>query len=135
MKAFTCEVCGKIFTNRDSLIGHQGQHSEDGSTLHECGDCGKVLRSRRSLDYHQRSQHSGRRSFLCSLCPQGFMSEKLLQAHQCKHTGDKPFKWVRKCEYNSITNCNRQYWRKKHDFFINNTVESRLSNINRCYVG
>ena len=41
-RPFSCEICGKAFTRKETLIEHEYTHKPDGEKPHQCPACGKI---------------------------------------------------------------------------------------------
>ncbi|XP_018577666.1 zinc finger protein 568-like [Anoplophora glabripennis] len=117
----TCNVCGKVFKNPESLRGHTLIHK---GIIYTCQICGKTSRVKsehhrhvkthtdpearkvmctlcgkrvRDLKKHTQS-HTGERPHSCTFCKKGFTSPYALKIHTRQHTNERPFI----CEYCSM---------------------------------
>lgn len=86
---YTCNQCGKKFTQACNLKVHQRVHQRDG--LHLCSHCGKGYSSFSDLRRHRCSQ-SGDKPYTCTLCGNKFSRLWNLKLHQRIHTQEKPHK-------------------------------------------
>ncbi|KAG1956373.1 zinc finger protein with KRAB and SCAN domains 1 [Pimephales promelas] len=86
---YTCNQCGKKFTQACNLKVHQRVHQRDG--LHLCSHCGKGYSSFSDLRRHKCSQ-SGDKPYTCTLCGNKFSRLWNLKLHQRIHTQEKPHK-------------------------------------------
>lgn len=87
--AYTCNQCGKKFTQACNLKVHQRVHQRDG--LHLCNHCGKGYSSFSDLRRHRCSQ-TGDKPYTCMLCGNKFSRLWNLKLHQRIHTQEKPHK-------------------------------------------
>ncbi|KAL0202938.1 hypothetical protein M9458_000956, partial [Cirrhinus mrigala] len=87
--AYTCNQCGKKFTQACNLKVHQRVHQRDG--LHLCSHCGKGYSSFSDLRKHRCSQ-TGDKPYTCTLCGNKFSRLWNLKLHQRIHTQEKPHK-------------------------------------------
>ncbi|KAL1282023.1 hypothetical protein QQF64_000826 [Cirrhinus molitorella] len=87
--AYTCNQCGKKFTQACNLKVHQRVHQRDG--LHLCSHCGKGYSSFSDLRRHRCSQ-TGDKPYTCTLCGNKFSRLWNLKLHQRIHTQEKPHK-------------------------------------------
>ncbi|XP_040178166.1 zinc finger protein 777-like [Rana temporaria] len=85
---FHCSVCGKSFSQKRILIGHERLHT--GKNVYSCSECGKCFYWKGGLVKHQRI-HTGERPFSCAECGKSFKQKSNLDAHQSTHSGEKPF--------------------------------------------
>ncbi|XP_029369289.1 zinc finger protein 26-like isoform X1 [Echeneis naucrates] len=83
-----CDVCGKIFCQKQTLLKHVDSHAEDNE--HLCGLCGQRLVSSKSLLDHLRSHREigGIGSKTCQVCGRTFQN---METHMRRHTGMKPY--------------------------------------------
>ncbi|XP_076446179.1 uncharacterized protein LOC143283751 isoform X2 [Babylonia areolata] len=87
-----CDVCGKMFKVQKAMINHRKTH-EEGYTkpVFSCKLCEKTFSSQYLVDCHVRSFHLGqRKNYLCSFCGKKFTTKHSLQEHGNAHTGIKP---------------------------------------------
>ena len=62
---FVCNVCGKLFSAKDTLTQHNwAVHTEVESP---CTSCDKTFRSKKKLTYHMRATHVEKEAFHCEL--------------------------------------------------------------------
>jgi hypothetical protein len=57
---FECDVCGKQFTNRKSMVNHMGLHRG----LTRCRLCRKTFATKSSLNSHLRNTYCGEKKAL-----------------------------------------------------------------------
>ncbi|KAK6324650.1 hypothetical protein J4Q44_G00039920 [Coregonus suidteri] len=104
---FSCDICGKKFKRRDFLTRHKRSKHNPGIT-YSCSVCGKTFRQATSRDTHERG-HTGK-NYWCSDCGETFKERRDRDTHDCiVYKGERPF---------SCSECNedfeRQYLLKKH---------------------
>ncbi|XP_016095509.1 zinc finger protein 1 homolog isoform X1 [Sinocyclocheilus grahami] len=87
--AYTCNQCGKKFTQACNLKVHQRVHQREG--LHLCSHCGKGYSSFSDLRRHRCSQ-TGDKPYTCTLCGNKFSRLWNLKLHKRIHTQEKPHK-------------------------------------------
>ncbi|XP_049769963.1 zinc finger protein OZF-like [Schistocerca cancellata] len=104
-----CRVCGEVFDDAESLLGHATAH-EDGlrgalrtsgrsepppdgrkprKRPHSCDTCGKAFPTPQSLNIHART-HSGERPYDCEICGRAFVQWIHLHNHKITHSDEKP---------------------------------------------
>ncbi|CAL8136972.1 unnamed protein product [Orchesella dallaii] len=88
-KRFSCELCGKAYTESWALKCHRQQEHYEvlGLEPNRCEHCGKVFGNKGSLDYHIRAIHTKQWKFTCEFCGKGFhlrhrMVEHALRKHK-----------------------------------------------------
>lgn len=109
---FTCDLCGKTFTNKPSMRCHVIRHLKRFFCY-----CGKSYDRRCKLKYHEAYVHQKQdiRPHQCLDCGQRFSSAKVLSYHTNIHKGEKPY-LCSACplSYTSPDGL-RQHWLKMHD--------------------
>lgn len=88
LKPFSCSVCGKKSSRKDSLMMHMRVHSE--GKRFSCPVCTRSFQFRVEMMRHMTT-HTGEKPYLCSVCGQRFSREYNLTAHLKIHTGERPF--------------------------------------------
>ncbi|CAB1327161.1 unnamed protein product [Coregonus sp. 'balchen'] len=104
---FSCDICAKKFKRQDFLTRHKRSKHNPGIT-YSCSVCGKTFRQATSRDTHERG-HTGK-NYWCSDCGETFKERRDRDTHDCiVYKGERPF---------SCSECNkdfeRQYHLKKH---------------------
>ncbi|KAJ8000803.1 hypothetical protein DPEC_G00184110 [Dallia pectoralis] len=130
---FTCEICGKIETQKRKLASHMITHT---GMPHSCDICGEKFMLLHLLLRHKRSKHAVK-TFSCSLCEKSFMNAASRDNHERSHSGknyrcsdcgetfkERGDREMHKCivykgkQSFSCTDCNekfdRQYHLKRH---------------------
>ena len=62
VKAYTCEHCGKLFSQHGSLSEHIRTHT--GERPYACKHCGKSFSQQSNLNIHNRT-HTGEKPYAC----------------------------------------------------------------------
>ncbi|XP_041664476.1 gastrula zinc finger protein XlCGF26.1-like [Cheilinus undulatus] len=88
VKPFRCSICGKKFSDKDTLTNHKSLHSDQ--KRFSCSVCKKKFYWRKDILTHMRT-HTGEKPYSCSYCGSGFTQNSHLAAHLKVHTGEKPF--------------------------------------------
>ena len=87
-----CTLCGKKFTNSQSLKLHETVHS--GSRNWECKDCAKTFKMPAHYRKHMKQVHilKGRKDHICSYCGKGFLEKQQMIRHsETVHEGIKKY--------------------------------------------
>ena len=93
LQAFPCEICDKMFYNRNSLTIHKRNvhKNKDPSPQIKCGLCSKFYNNKNALHRHMKSAHQGVRYF-CNQCDQVFTQSGALCRHtRTVHEGEKSY--------------------------------------------
>ncbi|KAL1490465.1 hypothetical protein ABEB36_013153 [Hypothenemus hampei] len=95
----SCNICGKTFNQKGSLVRHLAIHT--GESRYQCEECGKKFLHHSSFTMHKKI-HAGQRNFKCDTCNHCFLTNSHLQRHR-RSTHDKERNHI--CEYCSKKFC------------------------------
>ncbi|CAG0901082.1 unnamed protein product, partial [Cyprideis torosa] len=87
-KRFTCGVCGKSLSTKQSLQFHEFTHT--GEKHFACRIYGKSFAQSSVLSRHTLT-HTGEKPFSCRICGKAFSRSSSLSTHKLIHTGEKHF--------------------------------------------
>ncbi|XP_039676467.1 zinc finger and SCAN domain-containing protein 12-like [Perca fluviatilis] len=85
---FSCSICRKRFTWKNSLVAHMKRHSE--GKCFSCSVC-KTMFSNNNLLLKHMTVHTGEKPFGCPVCRKRFADRSNLKRHLILHTGERPF--------------------------------------------
>ena len=75
---FNCEICGKIFEDKETLARHETTHASE--FKHTCDVCNKTFSSQYNMEVHKSINH---KQYKCDMCSETF-SQKTKLAHHIK---------------------------------------------------
>ncbi|KAH9380732.1 hypothetical protein HPB48_008886 [Haemaphysalis longicornis] len=87
-RPFSCRVCGKRFTRRNTLDEHLTVHTKE--RPYGCPDCGRRYTHPRSLSRHRMLHKADGKPLACRFCARGFRDRYHLAVHLVTHTGERP---------------------------------------------
>uniref|UniRef100_A0A182QT12 C2H2-type domain-containing protein n=1 Tax=Anopheles farauti TaxID=69004 RepID=A0A182QT12_9DIPT len=109
---FGCEVCGKHFAARSTLVKHRRVHEPSKNLPCTFAGCEARFRDDALLRRHYRNVHTELKAYACAHCQKEFRTKESLDMHQRSHTGERPFV----CRYEG---CSKRYAhgtdRKRHE--------------------
>lgn len=108
---FTCDYCGKKYTQKMSLRVHI-QYEHGNYKSHVCEWCGKKYWAQSRLKAHI-VKHTKEKNFGCTICGGKFVSKESLLYHTRIHTGEKPYK-CKHCDASFISASRRSEHIKRH---------------------
>uniref|UniRef100_A0A2C9K7P3 PR domain zinc finger protein 10 n=1 Tax=Biomphalaria glabrata TaxID=6526 RepID=A0A2C9K7P3_BIOGL len=107
---FACDICGKSYLYKSTLIFHKAKHEAvEGNSL-SCLVCKKVFPSKEELkkhiNVHNRYKREEKpRKMSCPDCGKQFLTQKDIRRHRVTHSNERPFL----CEH-----CPHTFVRKDH---------------------
>ena len=92
-KRYSCDDCGKTFSERSRLLIHNRVHS--GDRPYECELCGFSCAQKDNLRIHKEYKHPKSGSFVkrftCKICSASFLTQGNLKRHVLTHSDIKPY--------------------------------------------
>ena len=85
-----CDICGKAFANKKSIIAHKKWLHE--GRRFQCAHCAKWFSSKRDVERHIKAVHLKIKDFQCQLCEKTFSVKQSLTNHiKAVHDNIKDF--------------------------------------------
>eukprot|EP00038_Savillea_parva_P031515 m.87409 g.87409 ORF g.87409 m.87409 type:complete len:252 (-) comp9700_c0_seq1:159-914(-) len=102
---FTCETCGKVYTQKRNLKRHAVSHDKNAKRYKcEFDGCTRVFLRADDFNDHKKT-HTGEEMMQCPHCPKKFSRAGDLKLHTRRHTRDTRFAcqlcakaFIRKCD-------------------------------------
>lgn len=92
LRPYVCPICNKGFSLKPNFRTHVKYHSVP-DDQYKCEHCGKGFKKKHLLQEHSKiHSQSENRPFKCTICPNTFTRQILLDSHIKEHMGEKPFK-------------------------------------------
>jgi len=88
-KVYACEECDKTFSTKHNMVGHMKTHIE--TKTFRCPHCDREFKGKKSLIEHISSKHNNEKRYVCSQCPETFISRHLKNVHERTHNGERGF--------------------------------------------
>ncbi len=110
---YKCDMCGYESSYKKSLYNHLYHCHKllpEDKPIYHCHVCDYSSISVGLVNGHMQ-QHAPKNSFLCSYCPKSFRKKSRLQAHETRHTGEKPYQ-CHMCDHRSRS------WQARHDHIL-----------------
>ena len=85
----SCKICMITFESESKLKTHRNLEHPTDKKL-QCAICGRPCISKSQLAKHMRAHQEPQ--FKCRFCEKKLKSEEALAAHECEHTGERPYK-------------------------------------------
>ncbi|KAM4049258.1 uncharacterized protein ACNLHF_007669 [Anomaloglossus baeobatrachus] len=118
---FSCSECGKCFSYKSHLVVHLNTHM--GEKSYSCPICGKHFIQNADFYDHIKT-HRREKSFSCSECGKCFIQKSKLDMHIKTHTGEKPF---------SCSECGKCFIEKSQlDMHIKTHTGEKLFSCSEC---
>ena len=94
VKSIVCDVCGLSYRSKGELESHKDNMHNDKREKRICPKCPKSFMSLVGLDYHLQTNHNTNTSvtFPCNICNKVCKNKKLLKAHMVTHRESRNFK-------------------------------------------
>ncbi|XP_050432848.1 zinc finger protein 62 homolog [Adelges cooleyi] len=106
----SCDVCGKIFIYKLSLVNHKKTHMSAEET-YECKDCGKKFNENTALGLHILEIHCSKpdvtaKKYTCDICFRVYENHQQLICHKEYHSSgmNKPFS-CKECQIGYVQRC------------------------------
>ncbi|KOC66714.1 Chromosome-associated kinesin KIF4A [Habropoda laboriosa] len=93
LQRYICTECGKLFTKRSRLNGHQKnyKHFVISPRQYHCSKCPKHFVRKERLEFHEMRHNENMNEFICSTCGKDFRAENSLYEHYLfVHKGARP---------------------------------------------
>ncbi|XP_059619173.1 zinc finger protein 320-like [Phlebotomus argentipes] len=86
-----CEICAKMFKNKESFVRHQKVHTGEKEETFPCPICGKIF-TERQLKIHIKRHNESDQVFRCHICDRQSSSKSSLNRHIRIVHGEKKYK-------------------------------------------